>query len=154
MADLPSARLARLGIALPVPPRPVGTYRPVARAGGLAFVSGQIATENGTVLSPGAVDRDVPFATAVDLARRATLQGLSALAEAVGSLDRIQRIVRVGVFVTVSPGFHREHEVANGATQLLVELFGEGGRPARSTVGVAGLPLGAAIEVELVAAVE
>jgi len=149
MEETPSARLTRLGRALPPPPRPAGTYTPVVRAGSLAWVSGQIVTENGSVVRPGRVDRDVPLEVAQELAGRATLQALSALSEALGSIDRIRRAVRVGVFVAVSPGFHREHEVANGATQLLVDLLGEAGRPARSTVGVAGLPLGAPVEVEL-----
>lgn len=149
MAPAPTERLAALGYTLPPPPAPAGTYTPVVRAGTLAWVSGQIVTERGAVVHPGQVDRDVSIAAAQELALRATLQALSALAAVLGSIDRIRRVVRVGVFVAVSPGFHREHEVANGATQLLVELFGEDGRPARSTVGVAGLPLGAAVEVEL-----
>ncbi|MGB6501277.1 MAG: RidA family protein [Thermoplasmata archaeon] len=149
MADSPTDRLRNLGIALPPPPRPVGTYVPVTRSGSLAWVSGQIATDQGAVVRPGAVDRDVPLEEAKTIARRATLQAVSALGEALGSIDRIQRVLRVGVFVAVSPGFHREHEVANGASQLLVDLFGEAGRPARSTIGVAGLPLGAPVEVEL-----
>ena len=149
MAPTPSERLAALGHVLPPPPAPAGTYTPVVRAGPLAWVSGQIVTERGAVVHPGQVDRDVPVPTAQELAGRATLRALSALAAELGSIDRIRRVVRVGVFVAVSPGFHREHEVANGATQLLVDLFGEAGRPARSTVGVAGLPLGAAVEVEL-----
>jgi enamine deaminase RidA (YjgF/YER057c/UK114 family) len=149
MGDSPTDRLARLGLTLPPPPRPVGTYVPVARSGNLAWVSGQIATDHGAVVHPGYVDRDVAPEDARAVARQATLQALSALAEALGSLDRIRRALRVGVFVAVSPGFHREHEVANGATQILVDLFGEDGRPARSTVGVAGLPLGAPVEVEL-----
>jgi enamine deaminase RidA (YjgF/YER057c/UK114 family) len=127
----------------------VGTYSPVVRAGTLAWVSGQIVTDRGAVVHPGYVDRDVSVETAQGLARQASLQALSALAQSLGTIDRIRRAVRVGVFVAVSPGFHREHEVANGATQLLVDLFGDDGRPSRSTVGVAGLPLGAAVEVEL-----
>lgn len=149
MVDTPTGRLARLGLALPPPPRAVGTYSPVVRAGTLAWVSGQIVTDRGAVVHPGYVDRDVSVETAQGLARQASLQALSALAQSLGTIDRIRRAVRVGVFVAVSPGFHREHEVANGATQLLVDLFGDDGRPSRSTVGVAGLPLGAAVEVEL-----
>ncbi|MFY9716936.1 MAG: RidA family protein [Thermoplasmata archaeon] len=149
MAESPVDRLARLGLTLPPPPRPAGTYTPVVRSGTLAWVSGQIATDSGTVVRPGSVDRDLSVEEAQGIARRATLQALSALEQSLGSIDRIRRAVRVGVFVAVSPGFHREHEVANGATQLLVDLFGEDGRPARSTVGVAGLPLGAPVEVEL-----
>jgi enamine deaminase RidA (YjgF/YER057c/UK114 family) len=149
VADTPTDRLRKLGITLPPPPRPVGTYVPVTRSGSLAWVSGQIATDQGAVVRPGAVDRDVPLEEAQTIARRATLQAVSALGEALGSIDRIRSALRVGVFVAVSPGFHREHEVANGATQLLVDLLGEAGRPARSTVGVAGLPLGAPVEVDL-----
>jgi len=126
----------------------------VVLAGGFAYVSGQIVTEEGRVVSPGLVDQDVRVETAKELARRATLQGLSALVHALGSLDRVRRIVRVGVYVASSTGFVRQHEVANGATDLLVDVFGEAGRPARSAVGVASLPLGAAVEVDLIVAVE
>jgi enamine deaminase RidA (YjgF/YER057c/UK114 family) len=149
-----TARLAGLGVVLPPPPTPKGTYAPVVESGGLAYVSGQIVFEDGRIISPGLVDRDVPVETAKDLARRATLQGLSALVHALGSLDRVQRIVRVVVYVAASPGFVKPHEVANGATDLLVDVFGEAGRPARAAVGVASLPLGAAVEVEMVVAVE
>lgn len=122
-------------------------------AGGLAHVAGQIALNEGGVVQPGLVDRDVAFHDAKLLARRATLQALSALQAALGSLDRIQRVVRVAVYVASSPGFVRQHEVGNGATDLLVEIFGEAGRPARVTLGVASLPLNAPVEVELTAAV-
>ncbi len=145
----PSDRLRRLGAALPPAPTPKGSYTPVVRARGLAWVSGQIVFEDGAVVRPGTVDRDVPAPEARELVRRATLQALSALAAELGSLEGIARIVRLGVFVAVSPGFHREHEVANGGSDLLIELFGEAGRGSRTTVGVAGLPLNAPVEVEL-----
>jgi enamine deaminase RidA (YjgF/YER057c/UK114 family) len=148
------ARLAELGISLPPPPTPKGTYAPVVVSGGLAYVSGQIVTRDGHLVSPGLVDRDVTVEVAKDLARRAALQGASALEQALGSLDRIQRFVRVIVYVASSSGFVRQHEVANGATDLLVDVFGEAGRPARAAVGAVALPLGAAVEVELLAAVE
>jgi enamine deaminase RidA (YjgF/YER057c/UK114 family) len=154
VADSPSARLAERGIHLPPPPAPRGTYRPVVVSGGTAYVSGQILLEGSEVAHPGLVDRDVSFETARDLARRAVLQGLSALDEALGSLDRIRQVLRVGVYVASAPGFVRQHEVANGATDVLVEIFGESGRPARTSVGVASLPLNAPVEVELVVAVE
>ncbi len=153
MTASPTARLQELHLTLPPPPTPKGTYVPVLVHGGFAFVSGQIVTDGSGVASPGAVDRDVSFERARELARQATLQALSALHAALGSLDRVSRIVRVGVFVSSSPGFGRQHEVANGATDLLVEVFGEAGRPARAAVGVADLPLHAPVEVELVAAV-
>lgn len=154
MTSGPTARLAERGIVLPPPPTPKGTYVPVVVSGTLAFVSGQIVTEGGSIVSPGLVDRDVSYEAAKELARRAALQGLSALAAALGSLDRVRQVVRVGVYVASSPTFSRQHEVANGATDLLVEVFGEAGRPARTSVGVPSLPLNAPIEVELIVAVE
>jgi len=144
----PSERLRELGIVLPPPPRPAGTYSPVVLEGDRAWVSGQIVTEGGSVLHPGLVDGDVPVEVARDLARRAGLQALSALAAELGSIDRIRRFLRVTVYVASSPGFGRQHEVANGATELFVQLFGEAGRPARAAVGVASLPLNAPLEVE------
>lgn len=149
MSPTPRERLRSLGLELPPPPTPKGSYAPVVRAGKLAWVSGQIVFEAGAVVRPGTVDHDVPADVARDLVRRATLQALSALAAELGGLDAIRRAVRLGVFVAVSPGFHREHEVANGGSDLLLELFGEAGRASRTTVGVAGLPLQAPVEVEL-----
>jgi enamine deaminase RidA (YjgF/YER057c/UK114 family) len=149
MASTPSERLQALGVELPPPPKPAGAYAPVVLLDGLAWVSGQIVTEGGKVVHPGLVDRDVSLEEARDLARRATLQALSALRASLGSIDRVRRVLRVTVYVATSPGFDRPHEVANGATELLVELFGEEGRPARVTVGVASLPLNAPVEVDV-----
>lgn len=120
---------------------------------GLAWVAGQIALEGGAVVRPGVVDRDLTIEEAQGVARRAALQAVSALVATLGSIDRIRRIVRVTVYVASAPGFGRQHEVANGATQVLVDLFGEAGRPARVAIGVVGLPLNGPVEVELVAAV-
>lgn len=117
-------------------------------------MSGQVVLHEGQAVAPGLVDRDVSVEVARDLARRATLQALSALTAALGSIDRVRRILRVAVYVASAPGFTRQHEVANGATELLVALFGEEGRPARAAVGVAGLPLGVPVEVELSARVD
>ncbi len=149
-----TARLAGLGVRLPPPPTPKGTYAPVSVAGGFAYVSGQIVTQEGRIVAPGLVDQDVRIETAKEIAQQATLQALSALAHALGSLDRVARVVRVTVYVASSPGFVKQHEVANGATDILVDLFGEVGRPARAAVGVTSLPLGAPVEVEMVVAVE
>ncbi len=148
MAAPPTERLRALGVALPSPPRPAGTYAPVVAHGGFAWVSGQIVREEGRVVRPGLVDRDVSVDAARDLARRATLQAVSALVDHLGSADRVARWLRVTVYVASSPGFDRQHEVADGATQLLVDVWGEAGRPARAAVGVAGLPLGAPVEVD------
>jgi enamine deaminase RidA (YjgF/YER057c/UK114 family) len=148
----PSERLKELGLTLPPPPKPAGTYSPVVVDGARAWVSGQIVLHQGSILHPGLVDRDVPPETAKDLANRAALQALSALAVALGSLDRVHRIVRVAVYVASVPTFTRQHEVANGATEVLTQIFGEAGRPARVAMGVASLPLNAPVEVEMVVA--
>src|SRR5690242_13457658 len=110
MESRPRAALARLGIELPPAPAPVGLYTPVVTAGELAFVSGQIVARDGRAVAPGLVDRDVDVATASGLARSATLQAMSALAAALGDLDRIRRPVQLRVFVATSPGFARVHE--------------------------------------------
>ena len=149
MTTPPSEQLRRLGLTLPPAPTAKGSYSPVVRSGHLAWVSGQIVFEAGAVVRPGTVDRDVPAPVASDLVRQATLQALSALAADLGSLDAVRRVVRLGVFVASSPGFHREHEVANGGSDLLIALFGEAGRGSRTTLGVASLPLNAPVEVEL-----
>ncbi len=154
MAPTPTERLLALGLTLPPPPKPMGSYSPVVVDRGLAWVAGQVANTAGTVLSPGRVDRDVSIERAKELARTATLQGLSALAEALGSLDRIRRIVRVTVYVASSEGFVRHPEVANGSTELLIEIFGEAGRPARAAVGAVSLPSNAPVEIEITAAIE
>jgi len=148
MATPPSERLRALGIELPPPPKPAGAYSPVVAWNRLAWVSGQIVTENGKVVHPGKVDADVAPEVAKELARRATMQALSALVDSLGSIDKVARFLRVAVYVATSPGFDRPHEVANGATELLIDVFGEEGRPARIAVGVARLPLNAPVEVE------
>ncbi len=152
MTPEPTGPAGSRPLVLPPPPKPVGSYTPVVVEGRLAWVSGQVAMEAGKVLHPGRVDQDVDVPTAQRTARQATLQGLSALAAHLGGLERIERVLRVGVYVASSPGFVRQHEVANGATELLLEAFGEAGRPARSAVGVEALPLNAPVEVELLVA--
>lgn len=151
--DAIAHRLQELRIVLPPPPTPRGSYTPVVRYGPYAWVAGQIVLEEGNAVKPGLVDRDVPVAEAQAVARLATLQALSALHHVLGGLDSIVRVVRVSVYVASSPGFTRPHEVANGATDLLVEIFGEAGRPARVAMGVAALPLNAPVEVEIQVAI-
>jgi enamine deaminase RidA (YjgF/YER057c/UK114 family) len=150
MTDGPTARLVSLGLSLPPPPTPKGTYRPVAVDGSTAWVSGQIVTAGGVPLHPGLVGREVDVAQAKGVAETAAMQALSALAQELGSLDRVERIVRVAVYIAATPEFTQHSEVGNGATDLLVRVFGENGRPARVSMGVTSLPLGAPIEVELV----
>ncbi|MCI4370140.1 MAG: RidA family protein [Thermoplasmata archaeon] len=151
MATVVSERLRELGIVLPPPPPPAGTYRPVVVDGDYAYVSGQIPRVDGKSLHPGTVGSTVALADAQTAAAQAALQAVSALAAELGTLDRVRRIVRVGVFVAATPDFTQHADVGNGATELLIRIFGEDGRPARVSMGVASLPLGACVEVELLA---
>jgi enamine deaminase RidA (YjgF/YER057c/UK114 family) len=146
-------RLQELGIELPPPPKPVASYVPVVVSGGLAFVAGQVAMAQGTVQSPGKLGGAVSVEDGQAAARRCALQALAALKEALGDLDRIERIVQVTVFVASAEGFTEQPKVANGASDLLVEVFGDAGRHARAAVGVAELPLGGPVEVAVTAQV-
>jgi enamine deaminase RidA (YjgF/YER057c/UK114 family) len=145
----PTENLRQLNWSLPPPPEAKGSYAPAVRAGHMVYVAGQGAFRDGAVLYPGVVDREIPIAQAQEAARIATFQALSAVQTLIGSIDRIERIVRVQVFVASSPGFTQQHVVANGATEPLIALFGEAGRPARIAVGVPSLPLNFPVEVEL-----
>jgi enamine deaminase RidA (YjgF/YER057c/UK114 family) len=147
-------RLRELGIELPAAPTPVASYVPVVLAGGLAFVAGQGAIVDGAVLHPGHLGADVTVEQGQEAARRCALQALAALKEALGSLDRIRRIANLTVYVASVPGFDEQPVVANGASDLLVEVFGDAGRHARAAVGVNELPLGLSVEVAVIAEVE
>jgi enamine deaminase RidA (YjgF/YER057c/UK114 family) len=144
-------RLAELGIELPPAAAPVASYVPVRTVGELAFVAGQVPIQEGRVLSTGRVGGDVSIEQAQEATKRCALQALAALRDALGSLDRVRGILRLDVFVAAAPGFTALPKVADGASDLLVELFGDAGRHARVTVGVAELPLGASVEVGLIA---
>jgi enamine deaminase RidA (YjgF/YER057c/UK114 family) len=142
-------RLAELGIQLPPAPQPVASYIPVKVVGGLAWVAGQVPMQDGAVTVAGSVGGDVTTEEANAGARRCAIQALAALGAALGSLDRVKGIVKVDVFVASAPGFTEQSTVANGASDLLVEVFGNEGRHARAAIGVPELPLGAAVEVAL-----
>ncbi len=144
-------RLAELGIELPPAPAPVAAYVPVRLGAGLAFVAGQIP--DGGKLHPGHLGAEVTVEQGREAARVCALQALSALRAALGSLDRVRGILKVDVFVASAPGFTEQPQVANGASDVLVEIFGEAGQHARAAVGVAELPLGACVEVALTAEV-
>jgi enamine deaminase RidA (YjgF/YER057c/UK114 family) len=142
-------RLAELGITLPPAPQPVASYIPVKVVGDLAWVAAQIPMQDGTVTVAGKVGGEVTIDDANAGARRCALQALSALQDALGTLDRVKGIVKLDVFVASATGFTDHPKVANGASDLLVEVFGDEGRHARAAVGVPELPLGAAVEVAL-----
>jgi enamine deaminase RidA (YjgF/YER057c/UK114 family) len=146
-----AAHLASLGIALPPAPKPVAAYIPAVRTGNLIFVSGQLPMRDGALIATG----PVPSACSIDLARECARQCiLNALAvvgdQLGGDLTRVVRIVRVGAFVQSDDGFTEQPKVANGASELLQQVFGEVGRHARAAVGTNALPLGASVEIDLV----
>jgi enamine deaminase RidA (YjgF/YER057c/UK114 family) len=145
--------LADLGLILPPAPAPLATYVPAVRFGDLVFSSGQVPLVDGQLRSVGLVGAEVSPEEAQACARVAALNGLAAVADEAGELDAIVRIIKVVVYVASAPGFTGQAQVANGASDLLGEVFGGPGRHARSAVGVATLPLNAPVEIELVAAV-
>ena len=144
-----SERLAKMNVALPGVAAPVGSYVPAIKIGSLVMTSGQLPFRDGELTCKGKVPADVSLEEAQEGARYAALNAIAAAAQAAGGIDRIARIVRVAVFVAGSPGFVEQPKVANGASDFLVEVFGEAGRHVRAAVGAAELPLGAAVEVEL-----
>lgn len=146
------AKLAALGLVLPEPAAPVAAYVPVVVAGGLAYVSGQLPFIGGALVK-GRLGEDVSTAEGYDAARACGLMILAQLKAALGSLSRIERIVKLGAFVSSTANFTDQPKVANGASELMAALFGEAGRHARSAVGVPVLPLGAAVEIDAIAAV-
>ncbi|MGZ4110402.1 MAG: RidA family protein [Actinomycetota bacterium] len=146
-------RMEDLGHELPPPPRPVASYVPVRIAGGTAYVAGQVAIVDGVLVNPGLLGREVTVAEGQAAARRAALQSLSALRDALGSFDRLLGILQVTVYIASVPEFDEHPAVANGASDLLVEVLGDAGKHARAAVGMASLPLGASVEVAVTAEV-
>jgi len=147
----PAERLAALGLTLPPVAAPVAAYVPAVVAGGFVYTSGQLPTVGGELPAVGKVGGEVSGPDAAGLARTCALNAIAAAAAAAGGLDAIRRIVKVTGFVASAPGFSGQPQVVNGASELLIEVFGEDGRHARSAVGVAELPLNAPVEVELIA---
>ena len=147
-------RLAELGITLPTPAAPVASYVPAVEQGGLLHISGQISVGEDGNLILGRLGEDMNLERGIEAARRCGIMLLAQMQAALGSLDRVQRIVKLGAFVNSAPDFTDQPKVANGASELMQEVFGEAGRHARSAVGVAVLPLGVAVEVDAIVAVK
>jgi len=146
-------RLSELGITLPQPAAPVAAYVPTVQAGGLLHISGQISfAEDGSLIT-GRVGENVDLDGGIAAARRCGVMLLAQIKAALGSLDRVERVVKLGVFVNSTPSFTDQPKVANGASELMQDVFGEAGRHARSAVGVASLPLGVGVEVDALVAV-
>lgn len=153
MTDRIAAKLAELGLALPAPAAPVAAYVPAVEAGGMLHISGQISfAADGSIIT-GRAGEDADLDAAMRAAERCALMLVAQMKAALGGLHRVGRIVKLGVFVNSAPGFTDQPKVANGASELMVALFGESGRHARSAVGVAVLPLGALVEIDAIVAI-
>ncbi|AME27151.1 MULTISPECIES: RidA family protein [Burkholderiaceae] len=149
MSQSISARVAELGLSLEAPASPAANYVPFAKEGNIVHISGQIARHGGQVAYTGLLGADVTEDDGIKAARLCALGILSQIAAVTGDrVDRVARVVRLGVFVASAPGFNRQSAVADGASNLMVQIFGDAGRHARSAVGVAMLPAGSAVEVD------
>ena len=147
-------RLDELGLGLPDPPAPVAAYVPVTQAGSVAFVAGQVPMVDGQLLHPGRLGKNVSVEMGQQAAAQAALQALAALRHHLGgSLDRLVRLLQMTVYVAAESEFIEHPKVANGASELLVDVLGPEGKHARAAVGMASLPLGASIEITLTAEV-
>jgi enamine deaminase RidA (YjgF/YER057c/UK114 family) len=147
--------LAELGLTLPQAAAPVASYVPTVEAGGLLHISGQIPfREDGSLMLGRLGEEGCDLAYGQEAAQRCALMLVAQAKAALGGLDRVKRVVKLGVFVSSAGDFTQQPEVANGASDLMVKLFGDAGKHARSAVGVAVLPRGVAVEVDAILAVE
>ncbi len=153
VAETPEDRLAALGIELPEVPAAIANYVPAVRSGNLVFLAGQIAKGPDGKFLTGKVGADLTVEQGAEAARICAIQLIAALKAEIGDLSKVKRIVRVGGFVACTDDFTAQPRVVNGASDLLVAVFGDAGRHARAAVGVNALPAGAPVEVELVAEV-
>ncbi|MGO9081324.1 MAG: RidA family protein [Streptosporangiaceae bacterium] len=149
----PEARLAELGLTLPPVVAPLAAYVPAVRSGSYVYTAGQLPLADGKLLAAGKVGAEIDPARAAELARTCALNAVAAAASAAGGLAAIRRIVKVTGFVASAPDFTGQPQVVNGASELLLEIFGDAGLHARSAVGTAVLPMDAPVEIELIAEV-
>ena len=149
MAGIVETRLASLGVALPKPASPIANYVPFVRSGNMLVVSGQICFgADGKLVAKGQLGGSVCIEDGQQAARACAINLLAQVKAALGDLDKVTQVVRLGGFINSAPGFTDGPKVMNGASDLMVNVFGDKGRHARSTVGVAALPADAAVEVE------
>ncbi|MEU4572539.1 RidA family protein [Nonomuraea sp. ATR24] len=149
----PEQKIEELGLTLPEVVAPLAAYVPTVRTGQLVYTSGQVPMVEGKLHQTGKLGVDLGVDEGREQARICALNAVAALKAEVGELSRVKRIVKAVVFVASAPDFTQQPQVANGASELLAEIFGEAGKHARSAVGVAALPLDAPVEVELIAEV-
>jgi enamine deaminase RidA (YjgF/YER057c/UK114 family) len=147
-------RLAELGITLPQPAAPVAAYVPAVEANGLLHISGQVSVDEAGNLIKGRLGDDLDLDAGTEAARRCGIMLIAQMKAALGSLERVERVVKLGAFVNSAASFTDQPKVANGASVLMQEVFGDAGRHARSAVGVPVLPLGVAVEIDAIVAVK
>lgn len=147
-------KLEQMGLNLPEAPKPVAAYISAKQSGKLVFTAGQLPMVDGELISKGLLGQDIEVEQANKAARICTLNALAAIKGVIGDLDRIKQIVRVVGYVASVPTFTQQPAVVNGASELLLEIFGESGKHARSAVGMAVLPLNASVEIELIVEVD
>ena len=152
MTDTIEQKLAELGLELPQPAAPVASYVPAVEVGGLLYISGQLPFIDGKVVT-GRLGENVSLEQGEAAARACGIMLIAQMKAALGSLDRVERIVKLGAFISSTPEFTAQPKVANGASDLMVQVFGPAGQHARSAVGVPVLPLGAAVEIDAIVAV-
>lgn len=148
----PETRLAELGITLPEPAAPIASYVPAVEAGGMLHISGQLPFDNGVVVT-GRLGEGADIAAGQAAAKLCGVMLIAQMKQALGSLDRVERIVKLGVFINSHGDFTDQPTVANGASDLMETVFGDGGKHARAAVGVPALPRGAMVEVDAIVAV-
>ena len=150
-ANHPESTLESMGVALPPAPQPVASYVPSRRSGNQVFISGQIPVANGDLLAKGSVPTETSLESATACARQCTLNALACLKAEIGDLGLVTRVVKVGVFIASEPGFGDQPKIANGCSDLLVDIFGHDiGQHARAAVGVSALPLNVPVEIEFI----
>ena len=150
----PHDRLEKMGLTLPPPPKPAGAYVPAVRTGNLIYVAGQLPFVDGELKYIGKIGAELTLEQGYEAARICALNALSIIHAEVGTLDRISQMVRLAGFVSSAGGFTDQPQVVNGASEFLAEIFEDRGRHARIALGVAELPLGAAVELELLAEID
>ncbi|KUG26873.1 endoribonuclease l-psp [hydrocarbon metagenome] len=147
-------KLNEMGIDIPEAPKPLASYIPAVVSGNLVYTAGQVPLENGKINFTGLVGRDLTIEAAQKAAKICAINCLSAIKSVLGDLNRIERILKLTVFVASAEGFVDQPKVANGASDFVVELFGEKGKHVRSAVGVSGLPINAPVEIEMIAEIK
>jgi enamine deaminase RidA (YjgF/YER057c/UK114 family) len=143
-------KIYQLGLSLPDPVHPIASYVPATISGNFEFTSGQLTVIMGKIIDPGILDKDLDIEKGKAAARVCVLNGLSAIRNLIGDLDKISKIIKVVGYVASDPSFVNQPAVVNGASDLILDIFGENGRHARTSIGVASLPLNSPVEIEMI----